>query len=53
MAGCQCPNGQLLNDENRCVPVSQCPCQYEGQIVQPGESVSVGNCKTWYVVLKW
>ncbi len=53
MAGCQCPNGQLLNDKNRCVPVAQCCCQYEGQTIQPGESVSVGNCKTWYVIFKW
>ena len=51
VAGCRCPNGQLLNDENRCVPVSECPCLYDDQVIQPGNSVSVGNCKTWYVFL--
>ena len=48
VAGCQCPHGQLLNDKNRCVPVAQCPCKYEGKMIGPGESVNVGNCKTWY-----
>ena len=48
VSGCQCPYGKLLNDENRCVPVSQCPCHYEEQVIEPGNSVSVGNCKTWY-----
>ena len=46
--GCQCPNGELLNNENRCVPASQCPCIYEEKVIQPGDSISVGNCKTWY-----
>ena len=46
--GCQCPNGKLLSNENRCVSVSQCPCIYEEKVIQPGDSVSVGNCKTWY-----
>ena len=44
---CQCPNGQYLNDQNRCVPASQCPCEYQGKTIQPGESVTVGDCKTW------
>ena len=48
VAGCQCPNGQLLNDKSRCIPIAQCPCPFEGKMIQPGESISVGNCKTWY-----
>ena len=49
--GCQCPNGELLNNENRCVPVSQCPCIFEEKVIQPGDSVSIGNCKTWYDII--
>ena len=52
VSGCQCPNGQFLNDANRCVPVAECPCEYEGKVVQPGETVKVGNCKSWYVFRK-
>lgn len=48
VSGCQCPNGELRNDEKRCVPVAECPCQYEGKTIQAGENVDVGNCKTWY-----
>lgn len=48
VSGCQCPNGEFLNDENRCVPALQCPCYFKEQVIHPGISVSVGNCKTWY-----
>lgn len=46
--GCQCPDGQLLNDEKRCVPIVQCPCQYEGREIKAGDAVKVGKCETWY-----
>ena len=45
--GCQCPNGQVLNDAKRCVPKAECPCPFEGKVVQPGDNVDVGNCVTW------
>jgi hypothetical protein len=45
--GCQCPQGLVLSDENECIPVARCPCEFEGKTLEPGESVEVGNCKTW------
>ena len=45
--GCQCPKGQVLNDAKRCVPKAECPCPFEGKVVEPGDNVDVGNCVTW------
>ncbi|CAH0722011.1 unnamed protein product, partial [Brenthis ino] len=34
--GCACPAGQLLNDNNVCVPVALCPCFHKGMEFKPG-----------------
>ncbi|XP_071073957.1 mucin-5AC [Dasypus novemcinctus] len=38
VAGCFCPQGMVLDDVGRsgCVPVSQCPCTYNGASYAPG-----------------
>ncbi|XP_046603352.1 hemocytin isoform X1 [Neodiprion virginianus] len=28
--GCNCPEGQTLDEKNECVPIGQCPCQHAG-----------------------
>lgn len=49
VSGCQCPPGLVLSDEGTCIPLAKCQCEFQGEILKPGESVDVGNCKTWYV----
>ncbi|XP_044578140.1 hemocytin isoform X1 [Cotesia glomerata] len=41
--GCNCPEGQTLNALGQCIPIGECPCQYNGmefnagyQEVRPG-----------------
>ncbi|KAH0620986.1 hypothetical protein JD844_021942 [Phrynosoma platyrhinos] len=36
--GCECPEGTYLANENECVSPEDCPCYYEGQLIQPGNS---------------
>jgi hypothetical protein len=53
VAGCNCPNGQTLDREGgKCIPVSQCPCEYDGKqyesdqiILQPRQTDGVD---LWY-----
>ncbi|XP_031619378.1 hemocytin isoform X2 [Contarinia nasturtii] len=28
--GCRCPEGQALDENNECIPISMCPCAYKG-----------------------
>ncbi|XP_038045088.1 mucin-2-like, partial [Patiria miniata] len=36
--GCRCPDGKVFSDEeNKCVAVSECPCQRNGRTFQPGK----------------
>uniref|UniRef100_A0A8C4RF49 VWFD domain-containing protein n=1 Tax=Erpetoichthys calabaricus TaxID=27687 RepID=A0A8C4RF49_ERPCA len=38
---CQCPDGTIVNDleeQAQCVPIEQCPCEYNGVVYQSGES---------------
>ncbi len=39
--GCTCPPGQILLDSNqqKCVPIDQCPCQYNRQFYLENESI--------------
>ncbi|XP_018421154.1 PREDICTED: mucin-6, partial [Nanorana parkeri] len=40
--GCFCPPGTVLDDlsrDNTCVPVSDCPCFFNGQIYSPGDHI--------------
>ncbi|XP_028417633.1 uncharacterized protein LOC114542082, partial [Dendronephthya gigantea] len=43
---CQCPEGQVLDDNSRCVPVTECTCFFQEKVYQPGQSIKIGNCKT-------
>ncbi|XP_061877506.1 SCO-spondin isoform X2 [Entelurus aequoreus] len=43
--GCRCPNGMYLQG-GQCVKASQCVCQWNGQILQPGQTISRDNCTT-------
>lgn len=49
VSGCQCPSGLVLSGEGKCIPMAECQCEFQGEILEPGESIDVGNCKTWYV----
>ncbi|XP_059832338.1 mucin-6-like [Hypanus sabinus] len=45
--GCFCPPGTFLDDisaNNRCVPLSHCPCALNGKVYTPGDSVN-SSCK--------
>ncbi|XP_074193049.1 mucin-5AC [Rhinolophus sinicus] len=48
VAGCFCPEGMVFDDINQtgCVPVSQCPCVYNGVTYAPGAvySTDCTNC---------
>ena len=46
--GCECPENEVLDENNRCVPVTKCPCLFQEAVYLPGQSIAVGNCKTWY-----
>ncbi|KAH0620991.1 hypothetical protein JD844_021947 [Phrynosoma platyrhinos] len=37
--GCGCPDNTYLNEKDNCVPISKCPCYYNGKYVQAGEAV--------------
>lgn len=34
--GCNCPEGQTLDDNGECVPIGQCNCQYDELEFPPG-----------------
>ncbi|XP_030911677.1 mucin-2 [Geospiza fortis] len=35
--GCGCPTNTYLDNQDNCVPISQCPCYYKGSYLEPGE----------------
>nr|XP_043901345.1 SCO-spondin [Solea senegalensis] len=43
--GCRCPVGLYLQD-GRCINGSRCVCQWDGQTLQPGQTVSRDQCTT-------
>ncbi|KAJ3643777.1 hypothetical protein Zmor_026489 [Zophobas morio] len=34
--GCNCPDGEALNDDGECVPIGECKCTYDGLQFHPG-----------------
>ncbi|XP_069823957.1 mucin-2-like [Dendropsophus ebraccatus] len=38
--GCGCPDGQYLNEKDRCVPISKCSCYYHDTYLRPQESIT-------------
>ncbi|XP_061772628.1 mucin-2 [Nerophis ophidion] len=45
VSGCVCPAGLLSDGEGGCIEESQCPCTYNGQSYQAGQTVKV-DCNT-------
>ncbi|XP_039408874.1 mucin-2 [Corvus cornix cornix] len=35
--GCGCPPNTYLDNQDECVPISQCPCYYKGSYLEPGQ----------------
>uniref|UniRef100_A0A8C5TPN8 Mucin 2, oligomeric mucus/gel-forming n=1 Tax=Malurus cyaneus samueli TaxID=2593467 RepID=A0A8C5TPN8_9PASS len=35
--GCGCPQNTYLDNQDNCVPISQCPCYYKGSYLESGE----------------
>ncbi|KAK7109139.1 mucin-5B-like [Littorina saxatilis] len=45
--GCNCPDGQALNDQGQCVPTVQCPCVFDDREYPAGYATLKGaeSCK--------
>ncbi|XP_078275996.1 mucin-6-like [Rhinoraja longicauda] len=43
VAGCGCPQGKYMNDENACVSRSECPCYVDGLNLPPGQSLTLNG----------
>ncbi|KAM9306065.1 SCO-spondin-like, partial [Gastrophryne carolinensis] len=39
VAGCNCPDGLVLDDSSQCVPPAMCLCHHGGQAYEPGSSI--------------
>ncbi|CAM2104988.1 unnamed protein product [Caretta caretta] len=39
VAGCNCPEGLVLDDSGQCVPPGMCPCEHGGETYPPGSKV--------------
>uniref|UniRef100_A0A3B3DYL4 VWFD domain-containing protein n=1 Tax=Oryzias melastigma TaxID=30732 RepID=A0A3B3DYL4_ORYME len=44
-SGCVCPDGLLSDGAGGCVNETSCPCVYNGQVYQPGQTLTV-DCNT-------
>ena len=45
--GCTCPDGMYHNNEENCVPKSQCDCYLNDEVIQPGKLIHIDDNK-WY-----
>lgn len=45
--GCNCPEGETLDDNGECIPIGQCDCHHNGLDFRPGykEVRTIGNEK--------
>ncbi|XP_028403857.1 mucin-2-like isoform X2 [Dendronephthya gigantea] len=43
-AGCFCPNGTLLNDDDLCIPISKCSCHHGGKEYEPNSVITKNRC---------
>lgn len=41
--GCNCPDGQTLNDDGQCIPTEDCPCVFDGRYYPPGYTTLKGR----------
>ncbi|KAM8889402.1 LOW QUALITY PROTEIN: mucin-2-like [Synchiropus picturatus] len=44
-SGCMCPDGLIADGLGGCISESSCPCVHNGQVYQPGETLTV-DCNT-------
>uniref|UniRef100_A0A3P9IS98 VWFD domain-containing protein n=1 Tax=Oryzias latipes TaxID=8090 RepID=A0A3P9IS98_ORYLA len=44
-SGCVCPDGLLSDGKGGCVKENDCPCSHNGELYNPGETITV-NCNT-------
>ncbi|XP_070564053.1 zonadhesin-like [Ptychodera flava] len=42
--GCVCPEGKVLGTDEHCVPIEQCPCQHQSEMIEFGDSIISENC---------
>ena len=49
VAGCGCPDGQLLDALDTCVDRFQCPCVRNGKKYHPGAVIIEQKCEKWYL----
>uniref|UniRef100_A0A8U7M631 Mucin 2, oligomeric mucus/gel-forming n=1 Tax=Corvus moneduloides TaxID=1196302 RepID=A0A8U7M631_CORMO len=47
--GCGCPPNTYLDNQDECVPISQCPCYYKGSYLEPGQYFTKDG-ERWYVL---
>ncbi|XP_078112237.1 LOW QUALITY PROTEIN: mucin-5B-like [Sander vitreus] len=46
-SGCMCPDGLVSDGAGGCINETSCPCLHNGQVYQPGQTLSV-DCNTCY-----
>ncbi|XP_039982431.1 mucin-5AC-like [Xiphias gladius] len=46
-SGCMCPDGLLSDGRGGCINETSCPCLHNGQVYQPGQTLTV-DCNTCY-----
>jgi von Willebrand factor len=49
--GCNCPRGKTLDKNDDCIPVTECPCVYQGREYPAGAKNLKGNglqAEIWY-----
>ncbi|KAK2853380.1 hypothetical protein Q5P01_006041 [Channa striata] len=47
VSGCMCPDGLVADGAGGCVEETNCPCVHNGQVYQPGQTLTV-DCNTCY-----
>ncbi|KAI3376838.1 hypothetical protein L3Q82_000413 [Scortum barcoo] len=45
-SGCMCPDGLVSDGAGGCINETSCPCLHNGQVYQPGQTLTV-ECNTW------
>ncbi|XP_053571495.1 SCO-spondin-like [Bombina bombina] len=45
VAGCNCPEGLVLDDDGQCIQPAMCPCHHGGETHRPGSTIQQ-NCNT-------
>lgn len=48
VAGCNCPEGLVLDEGGQCIPPAMCPCLHGDETHPPGSRIR-RSCNTWCV----